>query len=141
MSVVQFSDKSLLADYCEEDFDVEAEFDDVGEECFDIIPIKFDEIVGYLKMFFCDRKKINDSIITLGDILNERNIEMVSKFDLIGCIDMFYDILPFVGITDFSQKIKLFFELQKDAYEKGIPKEYSGGLLLVWLRVCHDLDI
>ena len=36
---------------------------------------------------------------------------------------------------------ELLLRLQKEAYEMSIPRHHSGGLLLVWLRLCMGYDI
>ena len=35
----------------------------------------------------------------------------------------------------------LLFKLQREAYELAIPRHHSGGLLLVWLRLCMGFDV
>ena len=44
----------------------------------------------------------------------------------------------------YKMKIKhtnLLFKLQHEAYELAIPRHHSGGLLLVWLRLCMGFDV
>lgn len=39
------------------------------------------------------------------------------------------------------QHMELFFKLQRHALSVGVPKHHSGGLLLVYLRLCMGVDV
>jgi len=40
-----------------------------------------------------------------------------------------------------KSQTELFFDLQKQSFDLSIPRHHSGGILLVWLRLCMGFDL
>jgi len=104
-------------------------------------PATPDEAKRFLRMFFVDRSMHYGGPIPERELLIPRHIEMVLRLELSDCIDIFYASLGEHGIKEQRTRIELFFALQKESHRIGVPRHRSGGLLLVWLRLCRGWEV
>lgn len=91
--------------------------------------------------FFADKNYYLGGSIPTPEMVSEHNVQMVLRLNLVDCIDIFYQALKEIGVISSSEQIALFFRLQRECARLGIPKHHSGGILLVWLKLCRGFDL
>jgi len=105
-----------------------------------ILPATPEEAKKLLIRFFADKTMHFGGPIPINRLLEDRHVEMVLRLELMVCVDIFYLCLR-GHRWKVEKSLKLFFKLQEDAKKKEIPKKNSGGLLLVYLRLCKGYDV
>ena len=116
-----------------------------------------DQVMEYIEAFFDGREAPYGGPIPLGELVTERNIEVVYRLQFEDCIDVFYDLLKvneysneeFDRDTDEDDEmqvledkdlppshVELLLRLQTEAAKRYIPRPHVGGLMLLYLRHC-----
>lgn len=105
----------------------------------------------YIKMFF-KNKNLHNSTITDKDLINENKISIVVNTSIISGVQKAYKILEsYIIITqedinkakkngDVTEDIKLINETLKSLYTAGVPQQFAGGMMLLYLEFCRGVD-
>ena len=106
----------------------------------------------YVNKFFSDKKNKYGGDIS-PDLLNcEKRISIVLNTNIIDSVKRIYSTLNnYINITeedisfakktgDVTQEIKLVNETLKSLYEFGIPQQFAGGMVILYLEFCEGID-
>jgi len=102
--------------------------------------VTMEDAADFLTRFFEGKRWHCGGPIPKAVLLCDRHLQMVLRLEMNDCVDLFYEAL---GVPKrFTRKeTKLLSSLLDEAYQKSIPKHHTGGLVLVYLRLCIGLDI
>jgi hypothetical protein len=101
----------------------------------------------YIKLFFNNKDPAN-SDINKNDLLTNERIYTVVNTSIISGVKKAYSVLnDYVKITkedinkakkngDVTQEIKLVNEALKSLYEAGVPQQFAGGMMILYLEFC-----
>jgi hypothetical protein len=107
---------------------------------------------NYIKSFFDDKKdKYGEEISS--ELLNcKKRISVVLNTNIIDSVKRVYSVLGnYIKITeedisfakktgDVTQEIKLVNETLKSLYEFGVPQQFAGGMVILYLEFCEGID-
>lgn len=136
---------NLEADYDYEDSDLVADniaFNENSLDDNDRQPeaVSENDIKKFLTLFFDGLSAPFGGPVQGRKICTSKNIDLVMYMRLFESIEMFYQCLTDAGWDDVAQYHK-FVELQCKAKRAGVPKFFSGGLLLIWLELCAGIEM
>lgn len=124
--------------------------DDLEENSFeesrsdgDVVPrnIGEDGCRQLLMRFFNDQQMHYGGPITAEVLYHPENVQIVQYMEFQQAVPIFYQCLKDNGIPGGKDQYKMLIKLQEEAHRKEIPKQYSGGILLVYLKLCKGYDI
>lgn len=107
---------------------------------------------NYIKSFFDNKKDKHGGEIS-SDLLNcKKRVSVVLNTNIIDSLKRVYSVLGnYIKITeedisfakktgDVTQEIKLVNETLKSLYEFGIPQQFAGGMIILYLEFCEGID-
>ena len=106
----------------------------------------------YINKFFVDKKDKHGVIISPERLGCHKRTSIVLNTTIIDSIKKIYSVLQnYITITeedislakktgDVTREIKLVTESLKSLYEFGIPQQFAGGMLILYLEFCEGID-
>jgi len=106
----------------------------------------------YVSKFFSDKKTKCGKHISPDLLSCEKRISIVLNTNIIDSVKRIYLTLNnYIKITeedlsfakktgDVTQEIKLVNETLKSLYEFGIPQQFAGGMIILYLEFCEGID-
>jgi hypothetical protein len=120
------------------------QFEDVSEDIdivldnysSDVKELAINTIINYFynKSYYCGGK------IPKKYLINERNLNIVLNYNIENLMPEIYKVIEkdYKQGNDFdSEDIKLVVKLLKNFSKNNVPKEFSAGMLLIYLENCY----
>lgn len=92
------------------------------------------EIKDLLKVFFRGREDSQGRPLKRRVVCTAENIETVRSVELLVGLEILKDAA--IEYRYSGDPVALFLSLQRRCYDAGVPKEYSGGITVVYLQLC-----
>jgi hypothetical protein len=105
----------------------------------------------YINLFFLNKDSHN-SLVEKSSLLTQEKILVVINTSIISGIEKAYSVLDdYITITqedinkakkegDVTPEIKLVNETLKSLYEAGVPQQFAGGMMLLYLEYCKGVN-
>lgn len=129
----------------DEEYDVSEEF-----ASYDLSKSKYtvdirNDVVQHMTRFFQGKKHWAGGPISKSKLFKEEHIKAVMEMNLMDSFAVAYYCLaknpPDTVDTSVKQwDIELCFESLKHCYAKDVPQCHAGGMVLVYLSMCHGVD-
>lgn len=92
------------------------------------------EIKRLLKQFFRGREDAQGRRLTPSVVCTKDNIETIRSVELLAGLEILKEAAAEYKYS--GDPIALFLSLQRRCFDAGVPKEYSGGITVVYLQLC-----
>ena len=99
-----------------------------------------EQLREYMRLFFSDKSMSFGGPIPPHKLYTKENVDLVRGMDLCNATDVAHIMLRSLGFSQARRERKLFPILGK-ARQCGIPKSYSGGILLLYIELCMGATI
>lgn len=159
-------EKNCLKNYDYDDYDDENELEEEPEELQAINFLNNIDINSiddfrkdsselaryYIRLFFEKRDAHSNSNIDRLGLLNDDKILTVINTSIISGVQKAYEALnKYIIITqedinkakkegDVTQEIKLVNETLKSLYQSGVPQQFAGGMMILYLEFCEGIN-
>jgi len=126
---------------------IEDEIDEIDEVEMDVEVIAMEFLPdvqmlarSYMMSFFKDREMHCGGPIQYRHLLSNRNISMTINATLADAIVCAYGAIDSSSEKDPLDEIKFVISILNECSKSGVPKEFSGGMLLLYLQFCVGLS-
>lgn len=102
---------------------------------------------NHLVLFFKDREMHCGGFLSRKKLLHPRNVSLVMNTSIIDSTKMIYGLLE--GKNQFQERdvldktitedVKLVMEIFRNCYQLGIPKQFAGGILMLYFQYCEGI--
>lgn len=101
--------------------------------------------IEYMDRFFCNKTFWAGGAIAKSKLYKEDHVRLVMEMNIMDAYALAYyclerNVPDTVDTQDKNWTIKLVYEAHDECRNLKIPKCHTGGILLVYLSVCHGVD-
>lgn len=107
---------------------------------------EIDKAKYHLERFFNEHRLHTGGQITKSFLFNERRMYMVMNYDIMRGVDHAYrvlegefDIVKNKTVAEITQDIRLVIDVLNLLSRSGVPQEYAGGMLCVYLELVEGV--
>ena len=127
----------------------EDDLDCVEEEVTDVSENSKDFVKNCLDKFFSDKNMHCGGKIPKYILTDPKKINLVSKTSLLDGVDIAYESMKFMNddepknknLGEITEDIRMVNETLKLLSKSGIPQQYAGGIMLMYLKYVKGIKI